>query len=174
MQSLLDVAEIATSLPGVTEVESFGHGHRAWTVAGKAFVWVRPFTRADIKRFGDVAPPDGPLVAVRVSSLEEKDVKLMAGTRGVFTIPHFDGYAGLLIQLNVVIGTALREAIVDGWLARASPPSRDARYPWPTIREITSPRFGPPFPNGTEWTRCAYTISATSPTCLTSTSSALS
>src|SRR3989440_6666948 len=45
---------------------------------------------------------------------------------------------------------------------------------WPTMREMTSPRLGPPLPNGTEWTRCAYTISATSPTCLTSTSSSLS
>src|SRR5438270_574442 len=50
---------------------------------------------------------------------------------------------------------------------------RSAYWP-PTIREITSPRFGPPFPNGTECTRWANTISATSPTCLTSTSPTLS
>src|SRR5467141_1811151 len=34
--------------------------------------------------------------------------------------------------------------------------------PWPTMRVMTSPRFGPPLPNGTECTRCANTISATS------------
>src|ERR1700730_5172442 len=32
-------------------------------------------------------------------------------------------------------------------------------HAWPIMREITSPRFGPPLPNGTECTRCAKTIS---------------
>ncbi len=44
----------------------------------------------------------------------------------------------------------------------------------PTMRAITSPRFGPPLPNGTEWTRCANTISATSATFFTTTFSELS
>ena len=38
-----------------------------------------------------------------------------------FTIPHFDGYAAVLIRLRTVGKKALREAIVDGWLACASP-----------------------------------------------------
>ena len=42
------------------------------------------------------------------------------------------------------------------------------------MREITSLRFGPPLPNGTAWTRCANTISATSLTCVTVTSGSLS
>ena len=107
-------------MPEVIETEAFGHGHnRAWTVSGKAFAWERPFSKADLRRFGDLKPPDGPILAVRVSSLEEKDVKLMAGTRGVFTIPHFDGYAAILIQLNRVTMRALRDALTDGYLACA-------------------------------------------------------
>src|SRR5450759_661651 len=47
-------------------------------------------------------------------------------------------------------------------------------HAWPIMRVITSPRFGPPLPNGTECTRCANTISATSPTWLTATLSARS
>jgi hypothetical protein len=119
MATFDDVARLALAMPDVIETEAFGHGHnRAWTVSGgKAFAWERSFSKADIRRFGDVKPPDGPILAVRVSSLDEKDVKLMAGTRGVFTIPHFDGYAAILIQLNRVTMRALRDALTDAYLA---------------------------------------------------------
>ena len=49
-----------------------------------------------------------------------------AGTKGFFTIPHFDGYAAVLIQLKVVTKRPLREAIVDGWLACAPENLADA------------------------------------------------
>ena len=38
-----------------------------------------------------------------------------------FTIPHFDGYSAVLIQLPRVSARALRDAITDGWLACAPP-----------------------------------------------------
>ena len=38
-----------------------------------------------------------------------------------FTIPHFDGYSAVLINLKVVTKRALNDAIVDAWLACASP-----------------------------------------------------
>ena len=38
---------------------------------------------------------------------------------GVFTIPHFDGYAAVLIQLDGVRDDVLRDLIVDAWLACA-------------------------------------------------------
>jgi hypothetical protein len=44
---------------------------------------------------------------------------LAAGTRGIFTIPHFDGYAAVLIELRNVGMRALKDALTDGWLARA-------------------------------------------------------
>lgn len=119
MVSMDDAAEMALGLPEVTEGER--HGHRTWAVAGKGFAWERRFSKADIKCFGDATPPDGPILAVRVADLSEKEAVLAAQTKGFFTIPHFDGYAAFLIQLNAVTKRALREAIVDGWLALAPP-----------------------------------------------------
>ncbi len=112
-----DVAWIAAELPDVTEAES--RGNRSWSVSGKAIAWERPFSKADIKRFGDETPPDGPILAVRVLDLGEKEAALAAHPTAFFTIPHFDGYSAVLIQLKEVSKKALREAIVDGWLASA-------------------------------------------------------
>ena len=117
MATVDDAARIARELPEVTEGERYGH--RTWSVAGKGFAWERSFSKADIKRYGEVTPPDGPILAVRVADLGEKDAMLAAQPKGFFTIPHFDGYAAVLIQLSKVGKRALREAIIDAWLACA-------------------------------------------------------
>lgn len=117
MISLDDVALLAAELAEVGEGEA--RGQRSWSVAGKTFAWERPFSKADLTRFGDVAPPDGPILAVRVADLGEKEAVLAANPKACFTISHFDGYAAVLVQLTKVSRKALRVLLLDGWLSVA-------------------------------------------------------
>jgi len=122
VQTFDDVARLAAELPEVTEGAERHQGHRAWQVAGKMFAWERPFSKADIRRYGGTQPPQGPILAVRTADRAEKEAILAAGKDGVFTIQHFDGFNAYLVQLDEVTPQDLREALVDGWLAMAPPP----------------------------------------------------
>lgn len=114
-----DVARLVAELPETSESER--HGHRAWSIRGKVFAWERPFSKADLRRFGDTTPPGGPILAVRVEDLGEKEAVLAAQPDAFFTIPHFDGYPAVLVQLSKVSEQGLREALLDGWLVFAPP-----------------------------------------------------
>lgn len=114
-----DVARLALALPETAE--GLSYRHRAWSVGRKAFAWERPFTQADLRRFGDDPVPEGPILGVRVEDLGEKEAILAQRRPGFFTIQHFDGFAGMLLQLDVVGEAELREALVDAWLATAPP-----------------------------------------------------
>jgi hypothetical protein len=115
--SLDDVVDLIAALPGVTVGER--HGHRTWFVGTKAFAWERPFSKADLKRFGEAPVPREPILALRTADLGEKEAVLAAGAKGFFTIAHFDGYAAVLVELRAATKKPLREAIEEAWLACA-------------------------------------------------------
>ena len=126
--TLDDVAAIALALPGTTEEER-SSGGRAWTVGTTTYAWERAFSKADVRRFGDAAVPPPPIVAIRVDDLGDKEAVLAAGHRGVFTIPHFDGYAAVLVELRLVGRRVLRQLLEDGWAAGAPASLLAARQP---------------------------------------------
>ena len=116
---LTGLAELLGALALAEVTEGSRHGNRSWMVRGKTFAWERPFSKADIRRFGESAPPSGPILGVMVDDLGEKEAVLAANPKAFFTIPHFDGYAAVLIQLDKVGKRAVRDALLDGWLACA-------------------------------------------------------
>jgi len=111
-----DVRRISLGLPETTERPS--HGFASWRVRDKVFVWERPLRPADVQTLGDDAP-SGAILGARVEHLGAKEALLATDPQAFFTIPHFDGYAGILVRLdNITIGD-LTEIIVEAWLARA-------------------------------------------------------
>jgi hypothetical protein len=62
-----------------------------------------------------------------VADLDEKEAVIASSSEAVFTIPHFNGYAAVLVQLEWVPTADLEELITDAWLVHAPPQARD-RY----------------------------------------------
>jgi hypothetical protein len=131
-----DVGVIATSLPGVTVGARWGN--QTWMVGDKGFAWHRPFSKADLKRFGDETPPAGEILAVRVESLDAKDALLEIAPPGFFTIPHFQGYPAVLIELRRARARDVRAAILDAFRAVAPARVKPAAPRSPRRRRRTS------------------------------------
>ncbi len=126
------MAELAEGLAGTEETRRYGR--RAWAVEGRVYAWERPFSKADLRRFGDDPVPAGPILAVRVADLTEKEAALAAEPVALFTIPHFEAYAAVLVRLEVAGRRLLRRLLRDGWEACVAegPPGR-RRTPRPSV-----------------------------------------
>ncbi|GAA1352760.1 MmcQ/YjbR family DNA-binding protein [Catellatospora bangladeshensis] len=112
-----DVRRLATALPEVTERPTAG-GVPAWRVKDKLFTWERPLRRTDTAALGRAAP-DGPVLAASVPDLGAKDALLADDPDVYFTVPHFDGYATILVRLDRIGEGELAELLTEAWLCRA-------------------------------------------------------
>ena len=114
-----DVRRIALALPETAEGTSYGNP--SWKVRGTMFAWERPLRKAE----RNDADPDGPILGVRVADEGVKHALIADDGDVYFTIPHFDGYAAVLVRLERIEVAELAEVITESWLLRA--PKRLAR-----------------------------------------------
>lgn len=128
---MADLERLLAPIPDVSE--GVHYGYRTWLVAGKRFVWERPFSKADIKRFADAPVPDGPILALVTDGLEDKEALLQAHPEFLFTIPHFTNYPAVLLHLNRAGAEELRASLLDAWLVHA--PSDIARSYLASLRD---------------------------------------
>ena len=115
MGSWDEVSRLATSLAGAEEVES--RGMRQWKVKGRLFVWERPLRKSDREALGDAAP-DGPIMGARVEHEIAKQALLADDPDVFFTTPHFDGKPIVLVRLDKISASDLREVVTEAWLVR--------------------------------------------------------
>jgi hypothetical protein len=95
-------------------------GQQRWRVRGKLFVWERPLRPSEIVALGGVAR-EGRILGARVEHLGAKEALLGDPSGVFFTTPHFDGYAAILVQLDLISVGDLEEIVTEAWLARAPP-----------------------------------------------------
>ncbi|GIH05654.1 hypothetical protein Rhe02_37210 [Rhizocola hellebori] len=105
---------IAAALP---EVEGAPDGWQ-WKVKGKAFAWERPLRKGDLAELGEHAP-QGDILAAWVPDQGAKEALLADEHGHYFTTSHFNGYAIVLVKLESIDASELRELLVEAWLARA-------------------------------------------------------
>ncbi len=109
MADLEDVARIALALPATTQSGS------SFEVGGKGFAW--SYREKVAEKQPRIERPD--VLAVRVATLEDKDILLAANPETFFTTPHYNGYPAILVRLPVIETDELAELLTEAWRTRA-------------------------------------------------------
>ena len=105
-----DVRTIALGLPHVVEIDSAGFDFR---VGNKGFIWSYPERRPGKPR---VLRLD---IAVLFVGDEAEKQALVLGEPEVFIDPGWDGWPYVLVRLDRVDVSRLRELVTDAWHMRA-------------------------------------------------------
>jgi hypothetical protein len=135
MASRSDVRKIALSFPATKAKE----GHFAFQVLDKTrykgFCWVW------LERLHPRKPrvPNPEVLAVRVPSLDAKEILLMADSEKFFTEPHYDGFPVVLVRLKAIGRGELRALLADAWATQAPKALRDR---FRGTRKAKQPRAG--------------------------------
>lgn len=115
MATQADVRRIALALPGAVEKP----GHFAFEVLNKrkrkGFVWVW-MERIDPKK---ARVPQPKVLAVRVPSLDDKEIMLKLDPEKFFTEPHYNGFPAVLVRLAAITARELKPIIADAWRCMA-------------------------------------------------------
>ncbi len=103
MTTVQDLREIARTLPGSFERESYG-GRPSWRTTPRMFAWIRE---------------DPEALVVWVESPEAKDALLATDAGKFFTTSHYDGQPIVLVRLEAVEIDEARELVTESWRLRA-------------------------------------------------------
>ena len=101
MSTLDEVRELALALPGTTEAPAYGTP--AWRVRGKPFARIR----------------EDDVLVLWVADLGEKEMLIASDPAKFLTVPHYDGYAMVLVRMSAVDREELGELLTDAWRNRA-------------------------------------------------------
>ena len=130
--ALETVAKLADALPDTTVGARWGM--RTWMVRGNGFAWERPLGKADLARYGGATPPTGDLVAFITDGLDAKDALLDMGLPGFFTIPHFNGYAAVLVELRLARLADVRAVLEVAHRIAATKPAKKPKKAKPKAK----------------------------------------
>jgi hypothetical protein len=108
------LCEIVGGLPG-TELDT-GTDHPAWRVNGKVLVRRNP--RLRVPREDEIRRGRGELVAIR-TDFDEREALMQMDPDTFFITPHWRTSPSVLVWLEAVDPTLLRELVVDAWRGRA-------------------------------------------------------
>lgn len=124
MVSYQEIEEFALGLPETSSTPSYG-GAPALRVNKKMFARLRGEMADDVDDL--TGEPYDEVLMVGVADLGEKEALLTDDPETFFTVPHYDGYPGVLVRLARCDPDVLREVLLDAWL-RAAP--KRARTAW--------------------------------------------
>ena len=115
MATQADVRRLALSLPATEQVPgrfAFAVRHKGKM---KAFVWVW-MERVDPKK---ARVPEPRVIAARTASLEDRELMIARDPAKFFTEPHYEGFPAVLVRLEAVTVTDLKQLLTNAWRCQA-------------------------------------------------------
>ena len=113
MASYQQVESFALSLPETTSSPSYNDSP-ALRVNKKMLARLR----VEMAEEYDEATggPYGEVLMLKVADLGEKEALLTSDPRVFFTVPHYDGYAAVLVRLVLISEEEVEELVTESWM----------------------------------------------------------